>query len=268
MPITNRDTFIGAGQRRARKRVFPAQTTGTATAFSALDMPGTPAAGSLTIGNTTTGLVPTDATAGYPDIRNFGAGTIGYLSYAAFNSTVAGTAILYDRIWHAGSVLATALATTTFAGQPSYASRLPGGTDYGDLEILLEINTAFSATATTVSVGYTNEAGVTGRVAASGSLSSIGTRRVISMPLQAGDKAPQRIDSIIIGGVVATAGSVNVILARRLADFTVYQPNRADAKSWNELGQEVFADMALWGVIVPDGASSGLFGYDVTIRDG
>ena len=74
-----------------------------------------------------------------------------------------------------------------------------------------------SATATTVSVGYTNSAGTASRsTGATASLSGYITGRLIQMPLQAGDVGVQKIDSVTIGGTVATAGTVNVILARPL----------------------------------------------------
>jgi hypothetical protein len=164
----------------------------------------------------------------------------------------------------------TSLATTTFSSQPSYTSRLPGGTDYTDLEILLEINTAVSATATTVSVAYTNESGTTGRsTGASSSLSGFATRRVVPMPLQSGDKGVQRIDSLTVGGTVATTGTVNVIVARRLGEFDVRVANGLDSQAWDLLGApEVFADSAFWLVGMPDSTVSGVPTLGFTILNG
>ena len=267
MAILTADDYIGAARERIQIIKTAAFTTVGANASSSWNIAGKPGAGSLNIGNTTTGLVPTDATLGCPVIAAFGEGAKGYLGGASFKSSVPGGAVAYDRLWHAGSFLATALGTTNLSGHPAYSQRLPGGNDYDNLEILLEINAAFSATATTIAVGYTNELGVTGRsTGATGSLSGLATRRVIRMPLQAGDKAPQRIDSVTVGGTVATAGSFNAVLARRLDDFDVRLANAKDTHTWEMTdAPEVFADMAAWAVLEPDSTSSGVFTMNLGI---
>lgn len=270
MAITTADQWFGAARQLALLRKTASVAIAAGAMGSLFDVAGNPGAGSLAIGNTAAGLVPTAANAGFPDIRAFGGGAKGYLAAAQYRNNVAGGAILYDRLWHAGSILLTSLATTTFASQPAFSSRLPGGTDYSGLEILLEFNAAVSSTATTVSVGYTKEDGTTGRsTGASASLSGFATRRVLPMPLQAGDKGVQRIDSLTVGGTVASAGSVNVIVARRLAEFDTRVANGLDSQGWDLVGApEVFADSALWLVAQPDSTVSGLIGLGFTILNG
>jgi hypothetical protein len=258
--ITTADGWFAAAKQKTSLIKTASAITIATVPFSLWDVAGSPGAGSLTIGNTANGLVPTDAVAGTPLINAFGVSALGYLASARYRSSVAGGATLYDRLFHAGSVLLNALATTTLTAQPVFTSRLPGGNDYSNTEILLEINAAVSATSTQVTVTYTNEAGVTGRsTGLSVSLSGFTTRRLVPMPLQAGDKGVQKIESIVVGGTVATAGSVNVVIARRLADFDVRVANGLDAQAWDLLGSPfVYADSALWLVSIPDGASSGL----------
>ena len=267
MPIVTADDWFAAAKQAIglQKQSF---TTVANQPFSLLDVAGAPGAGSLAVGNTTTGLVPTDVLAGCPNINAFGAGgAVGYLAKGRFRNSVAGGLDLYDRLWHAGSVLLTTLATTTFAAQPSYLARIP---DYSNLEILLEINAAVSATATTVAVTYTNEAGVAGRsTGASVSLSGLTSRRVVAMPLQAGDKGVRQIDSVIVGGVVATAGSFNVIVARRLASFDVRLPNGQDVQPWDAIGApRINTDAALWAVIQADSTASGTFSLGLDVING
>lgn len=270
MAITTADGWFAAARQSGLIRKTSTATSVALNPTSLLDVTGTPGAGSLSIGNTTTGVVPTDATAGFPTINAFGGSAKGYLASAQFRNTVLGGAILYDRIWHAGSVSMTSLATTTFSSQPSYTGRLPGGTDYSGLEIILEINATVSATATTVSVGYTNESGTTGRsTGATNSLSGFAARRLVFMPLQAGDESVQRIDSLTVGGTVATTGSVNVIVARRLAEFDIRVAGQVDSQAWDMIGApEVFADSALWLVAQPDSTSTGLPSLGFTILNG
>lgn len=271
MAITTADGYFGAA-----RQIFDIQKTASfatiaANPFSLWDVAGNPGAGSLAIGNTTTGLVPTDATAGAPAITDFGSGNVGYIQTAEYANSVAGRAFIYDRLWHAGSVSMTALATTTFSSQPAITQRLPNaGTDWGGLEILLEINVAVSATATTVSVSYTNEAGVSGRTTgASASLSGFTNRRIVRLPLQAGDKGVRTIDSVTVGGTVATTGTFNVILARRLAAFNTRVANACDIRGWDLLGGPiVFQDSCLWGVVQPDSTAAGVLDFGLTIING
>jgi hypothetical protein len=131
MPITTADGWFAAAKQIVMNRKTTSITTVAGQLFSMFDVAGNPGPGTLTIGNITSGIVPTDAVAGFPVINAFGGGAKGYLALASFRSSVPGGATLYDRLWHAGSVSLLALATTTFAAQPVYTSRLPGGTDYG-----------------------------------------------------------------------------------------------------------------------------------------
>ena len=267
MPIATADDWFAAAKQAIslQKQSF---TTVANQPFSLLDVAGAPGAGSLAVGNTTTGLVPTDVLAGCPVITAFGAGgAVGYLAKGRFRNSVAGGLDLYDRLWHAGSVALTVLATTTFAAQPSYLARIP---DYSNLEILLEINAAVSATATTVAVTYTNEAGVAGRsTGASVSLSGLTSRRVVAMPLQAGDKGVRQIDSVVVGGTVAGTGSFNVIVARRLASFDVRLPNGQDVQPWDAIGApRLYADSVLWAVIQADSTASGNLSLGLDVING
>jgi hypothetical protein len=270
MAITTADGWFAAAKQKAQIVKNASFATIAAQPFSTFDVAGNPGAGSLAVGNTANGLVPTDATAGTPLINAFGGGATGYLAAGKFRNSVIGGAVLYDRLFHVGSISLLALATTTLTVQPVFTSRLPSGTDFSNLEILLEINAAVSATATTVAVGYTNEAAVTGRTTgATASLSGFTTRRIVAMPLQAGDKAPSRIDNITVGGVVATTGTVNVIIARRLADFDIRVGNAMDAQAWDLIGAPVvFADSALWLVCQPDSTASGIPSLGLDIING
>lgn len=259
MAITTADGWFAAAKQALLIQKVTAITTVAAQPFSAWAMVGQPGAGTLALSNTTSGVLFDDTYAGAPSVNAFGGGATGYLSMAQFRNSVTGAAMLYDRLWGAGAISLTSLGTTTFSSQPSYTGRLPGGADYGNLEILLEITTTVSATATTVSVGYTNSAGTTGRsTGASVSLSGITTPQIIRLPLQAGDQGVQQITSVTVGGTVATAGAFNVIVARRLATFDVRVANGSDLQGWDVIGSPVvFATSCLWLVVQADSTSSG-----------
>jgi hypothetical protein len=257
MPITTADQYFAAARRRVGWKKTAARTTVAAQMFSLLDIAGQPGAGSLDPGNIANGRVPTDAIAGFPTIPQFGGG-VGYLNGATFRNSVPGGCILYDRLFDVGRIPLTALATTTLAAQPSFTSRLPNGDDYGDCELLLEVNTTVSATATTVAVNYNNHADV-GESTTALNVSGLTVGRVEMLTLAANAKFPKRINSVTVGGTVASAGFVNVILARKIAEFDIAVANRLDPQGWDFTGgPQMFEDMALWPVVIPDGTSSGL----------
>lgn len=270
MAITTADGWFGAAKQRIKWTKITPITTTSASPFSMWAAVGDPGAGTLAVGNTTTGVLFDDTTAGAPLINAFGGGAIGYLAAAQWRNSAQGGGILFDRIWGAGAVTGTALGTTSFSAQPSITGRLPSGPDYGSLEIWLEITTTFSATATTVSVTYTNEAGTTGRsTGATGSLTGITTPRLVRMGLQAGDKGVRSIDSVTVGGTVATAGAFNVLLLRRLAEFDLRVANALDSQAWDMTGAaQVFDTSCLMVAVQPDSTTSGAPVMNLTILNG
>ncbi|MGL5909810.1 MAG: hypothetical protein ACRCZP_07405 [Phycicoccus sp.] len=271
MAITNDAQLVAAvaaGQPVAISKT--ASATAVASQWtSLLDVAGSPGAGSLAIGNTAAGVVPTDATAGYPTINAFAGGATGYLAGIDWANTVACRLALFDRLWNAGSINANALATTTFTGQPSYLGRSPTSDGLG-VELWLEINTAISATATTVAVNYTNEAGTSGRVAATVSINGLGNRRMVQLALQSGDRGVRSVDGAVVGGTVATAGTFNVVAARRLfRTARVRSANDGDTRGWDgTLLAQVYADSALWLAVAPDSTATGVPEVTATIING
>jgi len=199
--------------------------------ISLWDQPGAPGAGTLAVGNTANGAVPTDATVGAPTV-NFGAGA-GYITSIDWAGGGLPTGLtlvndhptrwmLYDRLFHAGAYAFN--AAVTLASQPSYAARVPGSS-YSGLLLLYETVTAFTGTQQ-LAVTYTNEAGTAGRTTGT---QTIGTPSLIGqmfqLPLQAGDTGIQKIESVT--STTASAGTFNIIVARPLAMWA----------SWNSLNE-------------------------------
>jgi hypothetical protein len=180
------------------------------------DRPGRPGPGTLSIGNTTSGVIPTQATVGALTFTNAAGGQKTYLGRLSATSSVVCTIELYDRVWHAGSFSCAALTTFTLTGQPALTRFTTGE----DVEIWLEINTAMAASATTVTVTYTNSQGVAGRTSGVNTLTSFITGRMVPCALQAGDTGVQKIESVIVGGVTNT-GTFNVVLVKALAEVMV-----------------------------------------------
>lgn len=267
MAITSLDGYIAAAKQQIRLQKATA-TSVAAQWHTLFDRSGTPGAGSLSIGNTTTGVVPTDATGGCPTITAFGGGNVGYLTRVMYSSTVAGRFYLADRLFHAGSVSATSNATTTLSTQPSYVSRLPGSS-YAGLDLWVEINAAVSNNACNVSIGYRNQAD-SDVTSATVSIQNFITGRLVQIPLNAGDTEIRRVNSVIISGTSAVTGSVNVIVARPLyLGARVPTASGGDVHGLDRTGLvQVYEDSALWLAYAADSTATGVADLLLEIANG
>lgn len=270
MAIVSADGVVAAAKQQVRIQKA-AVTSVASTWYSLYTAAGTPGAGAGAVGNTTTGvLVDGTATAGFPPLTTFGGGNTGYLAAVDFSNSVAGRFALKDRIFHVGAISMLALGTTTLATQPVITGRFPDAAGAG-AEIWLEFVTAVSATATTITVTYTNSAGVAGRTTgASASLSGFAVSRLLQMPLQAGDTGVQKIETIVVGGTVATTGTVNVIIARPLWEGgRVKVANDGDVHGLDRtLMPVVYQTTALWPIFSADSTSTGVSELLLTVVNG
>lgn len=216
MAITTVDWLVASAKQKLLITKTASFTTVALNMFSTLDVAWQPWAWSLSVWNTANWLVPTDATNWFPLLQAFGGGATWYITDIEFSSSVVSRLNLFDRLFHAWSFVCTSLTTFNLTSQPSYSWRLPN-TDYTWLRIFIEINAAMAASATTVSVWYTNADWTAGRsTGASASLSWFTTRRLIELPLQAWDNGVQKIDSITVWGATNASWTFNIIVARPL----------------------------------------------------
>jgi hypothetical protein len=221
-----------------------------------LQAAGNPGAGVLAGTNTANGLVPTDADAGFPVINAFGGAATGYIAGISFGSTVACRIALFDCLFKAGAYAFN--AATTLATQPSYSTRVIGGTDFTNTEIWIEAVTAFTGNQS-IAVTYTNQSGVAARttgVIATGVAPIVG--RMLQLPLQAGDTGVQKIESVT--STVATVGTFNVLVLRRLWSGRVPIANFGDTHDFLKTGMpEIYTSSALMALVQPDAAATGIF---------
>lgn len=223
--------------------------------------------GTLAGTSTAAGVVPTSGTAGYPYIRPFAAGNTGYLAnVSASNSN--SKVFLFDRLFVAGAYAFN--ASVNLASQPSFSARVPGG-DYNGLEIWVENVTAGTGIQS-VTVGYTNQDGTNGRSTGAMSYGGAGVvSNCFPMQLQSGDSGVQQIDSVT--GTVATAGTFNVMVLRRLAEFRLPTAGSHDRVSpldgW--ILPQIYSDSALYVMSVLDsgtGAGTGIVRVRCDIVEG
>ena len=241
------------------------RTTVAAAWFTTLDLAGNPGAGTLAGSSTASGVVPTDATAGFPPVNAFSGANTGYLSSVDFGNTVASRMRLADVLFKAGAYAFN--AAVSLATQPSFSSRVPGGTDFKGTELWIEGVTAFTGNLS-VAVTYTNQDGTAGRTTgtvATGTAPTAG--RMIQLPLQAGDTGIQRVDSVT--ATVATVGTFNVLVLRPLwmgrvravNDGSTHGPDMTDLS-------QLFADSALLLMVNADSTASGVLDMNVGVING
>jgi len=238
-------------------------TTVATIPFTPFAQAGNPGAGTLAGSSTTTGTVPTDATAGFPSIASFVSGT-GHLCGVDFKSSVACTIYLYDLLWKGG---AYAFNASTSGNTPtSYASRVPDA-NYSGLEIWYEQVTAATGIQS-VNVTYTNEAGTTGRttgVTSQGTAGIVG--RMMRLPYQAGDKGVQGVTGV--AGSVATAGTFNILVMRPLGSWRVPVAGGGDVLDFTKTGLiQLYDTSALYMIIQADSTASGIPELLLDIRNG
>ncbi len=265
MAITTLDGLIGAAKQVIAYLKTASRTTIASGWFSYFDVAGNPGGGTLAGSSTANGVVPTDATAGCPTINAFGGGAKGYLSQIDFGNTVACRMRLFDMLFKAGAYAFN--AATSLASQPAYSSRIPGGTDYNGLQIWFEAVTAFTGNLS-LAVTYTNEAGTTGRTTgtiAFGFAPTLG--RMVQLPLQAGDRGVQKIESVT--ATVSSVGTFNILVLRELWSARVRSVNDGGTHGPLETGMpEVFADSALVVAVCPDSTAGGIPELGLVISNG
>ena len=262
MSIQTLDQWIAAQKRRVTWMKTGTRTLVAAFPYTLFDIAGNPGAGTLNIGNTANGLVPTDAVAGYPLVPTF-SGNPGYISKVDFGSTVACCFDMFDRLFAAGAYAYTG-QTNTLSSQPSYSGRVPD-LYYGGLQAWMEVVTAFATgTAWTVHITYTDQDGNPGAVGPdlpTMAAAALPIGRMYQLPLAAGDGGLQKIESVVVtnGGTAMTAGTFNVMVLRPLWFGRVIVANGGDVHDFLKTGlPQIFEDSALYMILSADGVAVGL----------
>lgn len=265
MAITTLDGYIGSAKQRVALVKTASRTAIAALPFSVFDLAGNPIAGTLAGTSTTEGVVPTDLTTGFPVIDAFGGGATGYISGIEHGSSVACRLRLYDMLFKAGAYAFN--ANVTLSAQPSYSSRVPGGTNFGGTELWLEAVSAFTG-ALSIAVTYTNQAGTAGRTTGTvvtGVTPTLG--RMVQIPLAAGDTGLQKIESVV--ATISSAGTFNLLVLKHLWTGRVGAANSGDSHDMLRTGLPVvYADSALFLQVLADSTATGLPDLYIEVASG
>lgn len=264
MAITTLDGVIAAAKQRVQLFKSASRTSVAAMPFSVFDIAGNPGAGTLAGTSTTTGVVPTAATAGCPNIKAFGGGATGYIARVEGSNTVACRITLFDLLWKGG---AYAFNASTSGNSPaSFSSRIPGGNEYTGLELWYEQVTAGTGVQG-VNVSYNNETGNAKSTGVINAPAAMILGRMFQIPLAAGDKGLRGVTGVV--GSTATVGTFNLLVMRPLAEIRVRVANDGIVQDALMTGMpQVFADSALVMVVTTDSTATQLPELVVDIING
>lgn len=262
MAITTLDGLIASVKQRVPYVRTASRTSVAGIPFSVFDLAGFPGAGTLAVGNTANGVVPTPATAGYPVLPT-PAGNL-YLSRLDARNSVAGWLDLYETLFSCGAYAFN--AAQVLSAQPSYSGRLPIAGDYTGLELWLETVTAFTGNQS-IRVRYLDQGGAAGDTGtlALGVAPTLG--RMTQLPLAAGDSGVQQITNV--DATVATVGTFNVHVLRHLAGVRINAALAGEVHDFARLGlPRIFANTCLRLVVTPDSTATGLPALRCETSDG
>lgn len=252
MAITTLDGIIAGAKQRISMTKTTSRTSVAAYGCSVFDLAGNPGAGTLAGTSTTTGTVPTDATAGCPTINAFGGGATGYVSRIEASNIVSCRIALYDMLWKGGAY--TFNVSTSGNSPTSFSSRIPGGTDYTGLELWYEQVTA-GTLVQKVAVTYNDQAAASSTTGTVAMPLAMIVGRMQLLPLAAGDTGIQGVTGVV--GTVASAGTFNILVMRPLGEVRIRVANDGVVQDALMTGLPiVFADSALRVIITADSTAT------------
>ncbi len=216
---------------------------------------GNPLAGSAP----TTAAVPTNATTGAIGQQNGGSLQLRIAGYNYYNVTTQAGSLLIDRLSHQGGLDATVTGAQTTNLPTAALTRYTGGVG---VKIGLLIYTIIGATASTITVSYTNSGGTPGRTSQAVVFGATGARevaRLITIPLQSGDVGVRSVENVNILASTLTAGNFGVILYKEIMPLILPSSDLVgDISPWISLGgysPEIF-DNACLEIISASGLTS------------
>lgn len=216
MAITTMDGVV-AGLASAKNAMFLQSSTISASsnAFLNLQRASTTSFGLMAIPAVASsgGTLHTQNDAGFPKFP--APAGVRYLAGVDITALNAGTILVYDRVWSCSGFSGTVNTAQSVTGFPALTRPDVNGTG---LELWVECYTATGASASNITVQYTNTDGTPGRNTISvAHPTSMPAGRMYNVNLQSGDVGVKSIQSVTLSASTGTAGNFGVTLMRRLA---------------------------------------------------
>ena len=220
MALTSLDGVVAGIQA---PRFFSKGTTPTVLAgrwTSSWSMAGIPGAGAYDTTLNGVALSSTSANVnGQLPHTDPGAGSA-YLHRCQLFVTNQSQYLLCDRLWHNGGISAISIFQQDITSPTWPARDQTGGTDGIGVMIALEISATMGAGTPTITVGYTNSAGTSGRTGTNvwTVIANVPPPYVFPISLQDGDKGVRSVQSITLSSSFIS-GTCNLVAYRILAAF-------------------------------------------------
>ncbi len=247
MSITTLDGIIG-GVDQLRSYGKASSTAKAAGTFQSLWLTaGQPTSG--TAPAVATMAIPTNATTGAFYFTNPTSPALTYMSKVSLTASTIGTMIIYDRVGHSGILNGT--LTTAQAVNGSTIDRNYTGVLGEDVEMFVEWYTATGATASNITVSYTNEQGVSGRTTVSTAFQATPVvGQMLPLPLASGDRGVQSVQSVTLSASTGTAGAFGITLVKRIAEIPITIANGGVVLDPFALGMPQIKDNACIAMMV------------------
>lgn len=141
-----------------------------------------------------------------------------HLARAVSLANVNGIAFICDRLWHNGGMSITSTSSQTINSATWPARDNNGSTNGEGILIGVEVSAATGAGTPTLTLGYTNSAGVSGRTATNPlpTSASVAASHFYPLGLQSGDIGVRSIQSFTLSATW-TSGTINLVAYRVLA---------------------------------------------------
>ena len=266
-PLNSLDSYIAASKQRVTYVKTASITTVAAIPFTMLNIAGNPGTGTLAGTSTTTPVMPTDNTAGFP-IINFTSGST-YISKLEYSSSVAGRMQLFDLI-HKSGIYGYVSGSYVISSPLDLSSRATdynattGSWGYG-LEVWAEVTGAYlTGTSLKLQAIYKNQNGVSasGIFTAAYAAAALTANRMFQLNLASGDNGIQQLNSIVLvsDGTTYTAGSCNILVMRPLSTtMRIPIANAAGTQDMLSTGLPmIYNATALYPIFQPDSTTLGL----------
>ena len=212
------------------------------------------------------GAICTKDTGGAIFYNNAGVGNTKYLAGVRLASTVIGTLILYDRLWHNSTFSGTVL-TAQACSQPT----LTRATSGIGVEAFLEFYAATGSTGVTASMSYYNTTSPTptlGTATAKVPATTV-IGQLVPFTLGAGDNGITSVVSVTLSGTTGTAGNFGVTLMRRLVEIPIPIANTGVVLDAIALGMPALEDnTCLAAAVFCSGTSTGIYSGSLKFAEG
>jgi hypothetical protein len=211
------------------------------------------------------GGIPDRTTAGALSFASFGA-LVGYLAKFSLVSATAGTILIGDRLWACSGLNGTIFSPTS---QPINGATITRNTSGIGNQLWIEYYTATGATASNLTVTYTNQAGVTGRTATIAMQVTPVAGQMIWVPLQAGDTGILSVQSAILSASTATAGDFGLTIINPIDLISSPSANLAQPRGVYDTAMPIIdPNAALMLYVLPSTTSTGQIMGNIALAQG